>query len=106
MTLTVSRQGFETTNKVIEITGNKYSLISRTREAFREKLRIQVRTRHEVALVDPINQMVLAKDLNSFIERWERFDQLLFATGARPLRPPAEGIGGRNICYAHNLVSG
>ncbi len=46
------------------------------------------------------------KDLNSSIERWEHFDQLLFATGARPLRPPLEGIDSRNIFDVHNLVSG
>lgn len=46
------------------------------------------------------------KDLNSSIERWEHYDQLLFATGARPLRPPLEGIDSRNIFDVHNLVSG
>lgn len=46
------------------------------------------------------------KDLNSSVERWEHFDQLLFATGARPLRPPLEGIDSRNIFDVHNLVSG
>ncbi len=46
------------------------------------------------------------KDLNSSIERWEHFDQLLFATGARPVRPPLEGIDSRNIYDVHNLVSG
>ena len=63
-------------------------------------------TRHEVTLVDPLNQQVLVKDLNSSVERWEHFDQLLFATGARPLRPPLEGIDSRNIFDVHNLVSG
>jgi len=65
-----------------------------------------VHTRQEVTLVDPINQKVLVKDLNSSIERWEHYDQLLFATGARPLRPPLEGIDSRNIFDVHNLVSG
>ena len=46
------------------------------------------------------------KDLNSSIERWEHFDQLLFATGARPARPPLEGIDSRNIYDVHNLVNG
>ena len=46
------------------------------------------------------------KDLNSSVERWEHFDQLLFATGARPLRPPLEGIDSRNIFDVHTLVNG
>ena len=63
-------------------------------------------TRHEVTRVDPSNQKVLVKDLNSSVERWEHYDQLLFATGARPLRPPLEGIDSRNIFDVHTLVSG
>lgn len=31
---------------------------------------------------------------------------MLFTTGARPLRPPLEGIDSRNIYDVHNLVSG
>ena len=46
------------------------------------------------------------RDLHSLAERWEGYDQLLFATGARPVRPPLEGIDCRNIHDVHNLVSG
>jgi NADPH-dependent 2,4-dienoyl-CoA reductase/sulfur reductase-like enzyme len=46
------------------------------------------------------------KDLNSSAERWEHYDQLLFATGARPNRPPLDGIDSRNIYDVHSLVSG
>ena len=63
-------------------------------------------TRHEVTLVDPDKQKVLVKDLNSSAERWEHYDQLLFATGARPIRPSLEGIDSRNIYDVHDLVSG
>jgi NADPH-dependent 2,4-dienoyl-CoA reductase/sulfur reductase-like enzyme len=48
----------------------------------------------------------LVKDLDASAERWEHYDQLLFATGARPVRPPLEGIDSRNIFDVHNLVSG
>ena len=63
-------------------------------------------TRHEVTLVNPDKQKVLVKDLNSSAERWEHYDQLLFATGARPIRPSLEGIDSRNIYDVHYLVSG
>ena len=46
------------------------------------------------------------KNLDASTERWEHYDQLLFATGARPIRPPLEGIDSRNIYDVHNLVSG
>ena len=63
-------------------------------------------TRHEVTIVDPDKQKILVKDLNSSAERWEHYDQLLFATGARPIRPSLEGIDSRNIYDVHDLVSG
>ena len=63
-------------------------------------------TGHEVTLVDPEKQQVLVKDLHSSAERREHYDQLLFATGARPDRPPLEGIDCRNIYDVHSLVSG
>ena len=63
-------------------------------------------TGHEVTLVDPEKQQVLVKDLHSSAERWEHYDQLLFATGARPDRPPLDGIDSRNIYDVHSLVNG
>lgn len=56
--------------------------------------------------VDPRQQKVLVKELSSSIERWVPFDQLLFATGARPVRPPLAGIDSGNIYDVHNLVNG
>jgi NADPH-dependent 2,4-dienoyl-CoA reductase/sulfur reductase-like enzyme len=46
------------------------------------------------------------KNLASSTERWEHYDQLLLATGAKPVRPPLEGIDSRNIYDVHNLVNG
>jgi len=46
------------------------------------------------------------KNLASSAEHWEPYDQLLIATGARPIRPPLEGIDSRNIYDVHTLVSG
>lgn len=82
------------------------ALIARTPQAFLAKQNIKVHTGHEVILVDPEKQRILVKDLHSFAERWEHYDQLLFATGARPVRPHLEGIDSRNIYDVHNLVSG
>ncbi|MGB5233279.1 MAG: FAD-dependent oxidoreductase [Desulfoprunum sp.] len=82
------------------------ALIARTPEAFREKHNINVQIRHEVTVVDPKEQRVLVKNLASSTERWEHYDQLLLATGAKPVRPPLEGIDSRNIYDVHNLVNG
>lgn len=45
-------------------------------------------------------------DLTSAAERWEPYDQLLLATGAKPVRPPLEGIDSPNIYDVRNLVNG
>lgn len=82
------------------------ALIARTPQAFLAKQNITVHTGHEVTRVDPQKQRVLVRDLHSLAERWEGYDQLLIATGARPVRPRLEGIDSRNIFDVHNLVSG
>jgi NADPH-dependent 2,4-dienoyl-CoA reductase/sulfur reductase-like enzyme len=59
-----------------------------------------------VLTVDPDRQRVLVKNLDTAIEHWQHYDQLLLATGAKPLRPPLEGIDSRNIYDVHTLVGG
>lgn len=61
---------------------------------------------HEVCDVDTDKQKVLVRNLKTSAERWEYYDQLLFATGARPLRPALKNIDSRNIYDVHTLVSG
>ena len=46
------------------------------------------------------------KNLTTSSENWEHYDQLLIATGAKPVRPPLAGIDSRNIYDVKNLVSG
>jgi len=69
-------------------------------------MNINVQTRHEVTAIDPEKQKVLVNNLHSAIEYWQNYDQLLIATGARPVRPPLEGIDSRNIYDVNNLVNG
>lgn len=56
--------------------------------------------------MDLDKQKVLVRNLTTSAEHWEPYDQLLFATGASPIRPPLEGIDSRNIYDVRNLVSG
>lgn len=67
-------------------------LVARTPQEFRDRLRIDVRTGHEVTAVDLDAGHVKVRDLARDREIEIGFDQLLFATGATPVRPNLPGI--------------
>ncbi|MEU2663316.1 FAD-dependent oxidoreductase [Micromonospora sp. NPDC007220] len=62
-------------------------LIARAPETFREKFDIDVRLRHEVTAIDLDRREVTARDLDGGGEVRERFDTLMYATGAVPKKP-------------------
>ncbi|MCX4389733.1 FAD-dependent oxidoreductase [Micromonospora peucetia] len=62
-------------------------LIARDPETFREKFDIDVRLRHEVTAIDLDRREVVARDLDGGGEVRERFDTLMYATGAVPKKP-------------------
>ncbi|MGC4762063.1 FAD-dependent oxidoreductase [Micromonospora sp. DT46] len=62
-------------------------LIARAPETFREKFDIDVRLRHEVTAIDLDRREVTARDLDDGGEVRERFDTLMYATGAVPKKP-------------------
>jgi len=67
-------------------------LVARTPQEFRERQRIDVRTRHEVLAIDPERGRVQVRDIERSRTFELGYDQVLVATGARPLRPPLPGI--------------
>jgi NADPH-dependent 2,4-dienoyl-CoA reductase/sulfur reductase-like enzyme len=62
-------------------------LIAREPETFRTSFDIDVRMRHEVTAVDLERREVVARDLEGGGEVRERFDELMYATGAIPVKP-------------------
>ncbi|MEU4553335.1 FAD-dependent oxidoreductase [Micromonospora violae] len=64
------------------------TLIARTPETFRTEYAMDVRLRHEVTTIDLERREVVAQDLNGGGEVRERFDDLVYATGAVPVKPP------------------
>ncbi|WP_030492124.1 FAD-dependent oxidoreductase [Micromonospora chokoriensis] len=63
-------------------------LIARDPETFRTKYAMDVRMRHEVTSIDLDRREVVAQDLEGGGEVRERFDDLVYATGAVPVKPP------------------
>ncbi|WP_444948754.1 FAD-dependent oxidoreductase [Micromonospora ureilytica] len=64
------------------------ALIARTPETFRTEYAMDVRMRHEVTAIDLERREVVARDLAGGGEVRERFDDLMYATGAVPVKPP------------------
>ncbi|MFI6782809.1 FAD-dependent oxidoreductase [Micromonospora sp. NPDC050276] len=64
------------------------ALIARDPLAFRTEYAMDVRMRHEVTTIDLERREVVARDLDGGGEVRERFDELVYATGAVPTKPP------------------
>ncbi|MBM0206363.1 FAD-dependent oxidoreductase [Micromonospora sp. STR1s_5] len=64
------------------------ALIARDPETFRTEYAMDVRMRHEVTSIDLARREVVARDLEGGGEVRERFDDLVYATGAVPVKPP------------------
>ncbi|MEU1247028.1 FAD-dependent oxidoreductase [Micromonospora arida] len=64
------------------------ALIARSPETFRTEYAMDVRMRHEVTSIDLERREVVAQDLEGGGEVRERFDDLVYATGAVPVKPP------------------
>jgi NADPH-dependent 2,4-dienoyl-CoA reductase/sulfur reductase-like enzyme len=78
-------------------------LISRTPEEFASS-GIEVRTLSEVVQVDPEARRVTVQHRGGTYQ--EDYDQLLIATGAKPLRPQVEGIDSPGVFGVNTLDSG
>nr|WTA66818.1 FAD-dependent oxidoreductase [Micromonospora sp. NBC_00855] len=63
------------------------ALIARAPETFRTEYAMDVRMRHEVTAIDLERREVVARDLKGGGEVRERFDDLMYATGAVPVKP-------------------
>lgn len=81
------------------------SLVARSPQTFRDKYKIDVRTRHEVVAIDPAAQRVTIRGEDNR-EFSEAYDQLLIATGARPFCPQVPGSEAAGLFGLSTLASG
>ncbi|WP_217189854.1 FAD-dependent oxidoreductase [Streptomyces buecherae] len=83
------------------------ALIARTPEEHRERS-IDLRMRTEVTEIDLDRQRVRTRDLAApgATDAWTGFDDLVIATGARPIRPPLPGIDAPGVYGVQNLDDG
>ncbi len=88
------------------IVKEKKALISYTPEDFEQKYRVRVLTRHRAIKLEPESKRVIARRLDDDTEVIFKYDRLLIATGARPLRPDLAGINLKNIYTLRNPDDG
>jgi NADPH-dependent 2,4-dienoyl-CoA reductase/sulfur reductase-like enzyme len=80
-------------------------LVSRSPEAHRRN-HIDVRTRTEVIGIDLAERLVHARDLDAGREYTEPFDDLVYAAGSLPARPPVPGIDATGVYGVQTLDDG
>lgn len=70
---------------------------------FKERFTIELRTRHEVVSIDRASNEVEIRDLAEDRIYRQRYDSLVLAPGAAPLRPPLPGIDLPGIFTLRNI---
>ncbi|MFC1865752.1 FAD-dependent oxidoreductase [Chloroflexota bacterium] len=75
-----------------DIITEEKNLIAATPDLFRERFNIDVRTQSNVIAIDREKQEIEVEDLKNSIAYREKYDALVLAPGAIPIRPPLAGI--------------
>ncbi len=80
-------------------------LVVRRAEVFREKQGIDLKTGIEATAIDPASRTVSTRDAEGR-EKGMRYDKLLIATGAIPIKPDIPGIGLPGVMVLKSLTHG
>ncbi|MFC1968215.1 FAD-dependent oxidoreductase [Chloroflexota bacterium] len=75
-----------------DIITEEENLIVATPDLFRERFNIEVRTQSNVTAIDRERQEIEVEDLRTSAIYREKYDALVLAPGATPIRPPLPGI--------------
>lgn len=86
-----------------EVIPERGKLLVTTPEMLRQRFRLDVRTRTNVESIDRSRQVVRIKNLETGVESEERYDKLILAPGAAPIRPPLPGLDLPGVHTLRNL---
>ena len=75
-----------------DIITKEENLIIATPELFKERFNIEVRTQNNVIAIDRRKREIEVEDLRTSNRYREKYDALVLAPGATPIRPPLPGI--------------
>ncbi len=73
------------------------ALLVVTPEQFNKRHNVDVRLQHEVTAIDRKAKTVTVKNHQDGSESVEKYDSLVLAPGAKPIRPPIPGIDAENV---------
>ncbi len=82
---------------------NEGDLLVAKEPLFKERFAIDLRTRHEVVLIDREARELEVRDLAADLTYRQRYDALVLSPGAAPLRPPLPGIDLPGIFTLRNI---
>jgi NADPH-dependent 2,4-dienoyl-CoA reductase/sulfur reductase-like enzyme len=74
------------------VISDEAQLLVASRDLFRDRFRIDVRTEHEVLSIDRAARTIRVRDLRAGEEREEPYDVLVLSPGAAPITPAAPGV--------------
>ena len=84
---------------------NENQMLARTPEQV-SKTGISVMIHHEVIKVDPKDQIIVVKNLESGLSFTEHYDKLMIATGASPIIPPIANVNLKNVYTLRQMADG
>lgn len=76
---------------------NEGDLTLQTPQSFYSRFRVDMRVHHEVISINPDSKTVTVKNLGTGEIFNESYDKLMISTGARPVKPPFDGIDSNRI---------
>ncbi len=79
------------------VAGDRAALFAEDATSLASRYRIDLRLRHEAIEVRPLSHELVLRDLEAGRTYIERYDKLLLAPGATPLRHSLPGIGGSDV---------
>ncbi|MFP4198508.1 MAG: FAD-dependent oxidoreductase [Halanaerobium sp.] len=87
------------------VTPSRDQLIAFTADSFAEKYDVDVRLQHEITKINKDLKRIVYRNLNTGETGEYRYDELIIATGASPVKPPFEGVELENIFTLRSVES-
>ena len=75
-----------------DVIDDERKLLVASPELFRERFNIKVHTETDVTAIDRAHRTITVRDVRTGATREERYDRLVLAPGASPIRPPLPGV--------------